>query len=319
MTRGPASEAERIEAIRRRLSSPDAHVRIGIGDDAAVLAALAAPVLSVDASVEGVHFRLDWARLEDVGRRAVVAAVSDLAAMGASPRAALISLVLPPAMDDDELARLVDGIAGGAQDNRLPVVGGNLSAGRALSITTTVVGELEGEPLLRSGARPGDGVYVTGTVGDAALGLALLSAGRGDDPGDDDAARFVACWRRPSAQLQIAARLRGAATAAIDVSDGLLADLGHVCAASGVGAVVDAAQLPLSRGFDAVARRLGLDPLAVALGGGEGYNLLFTAPADTCADELGTRVGRVTADVEVVVRGEDGARVDVDAPGFSHF
>ncbi len=313
-----STEHERIRQLRERLERKRRDVRIGIGDDAAVLLPdTGSMVLTVDASVEGVHFRREWASWRDIGRRSYIAAASDLAAMGAKPRVALLALVLPQSVDDDALFALVDGVAEGADECGAPVVGGNLAAGGEVSITTTVVGEIDGEPLTRAGARPGDGVYVTGAVGVAALGLAALRAGR---EGSELATRFVARWRRPTARLVEGERLREIATAAIDVSDGLVQDLDHVCEASGVGAQIDLARLPLERGHAALAAELGVDPWIAALTGGEDYELLFAAPHGKAVAKLATRIGHFTPRAgEVEVLGENGDRIDLPSRGFDHF
>jgi len=313
------AEFRRIAAIRERLARARSDVRISIGDDAAVLEPTGhAQAMSVDVAIEDVHFRRSWATWRELGRRAFVAAVSDLAAMAAEPRIALLSLVLPPAFDDAMLAELIDGVADGASEYDSAIVGGNLAAGNQLSITTTVVGNLRAAPLERAGAAVREGIYVTGQVGAAALGLALLGAGH---DGTDALERpFVTRWRRPTAQILTARRLQGTASAAIDISDGLVQDLGHLCEASGVGARVFAAELPLLAGHDDVARRLGLDPLMLALTGGEDYELLFTAPISTVAKGVATLIGRICdASEGVQVLGPDGNPVPVEHGGWDHF
>lgn len=313
-------ELELLARIRQRLGDDGRDVLVGIGDDAAVLAPSSdSSVLTVDVAVDGVHFRRELASWHDIGRRAFVAAVSDLAAMGASPRAALLSLILPGDLDDDAVVELVEGVGAASREHGCPVVGGNLSSGAQLSITTTAVGGVDGEPLRRDGAREGDGIYVSGTIGDAGLGLALLERGRGDEE-DDDVQRFVERWRRPSAALQLGRRLRGQATAAIDLSDGVLQDLGHVCEASGVGAEIDATLLPLAPGFARLCTELGLDPLEVALGSGDDYRLLFTGPASALSKGLGTRIGRITAERgEARVLDAEGRAVEIRRRGWQHF
>ncbi len=313
-----SDELARVAAIRERLARPGDDVVVGIGDDAAVLAPSgASQVLTVDVAVEGVHFRREWASLREIGRRAFVCAASDLAAMGARGRASLLALVLPRDLDDQALLELVAGVADGADETGARVVGGNLSAGAELSITTTVVGELDGAPLTRAGAQPGDGIYLTGDVGGAALGVALLERGRGDD---ERALPFVQRWRAPTALLQIGQRLRGVATAAIDVSDGVLSDLDHLCEASRVGARVHAAELPLPAALRGVAREVGLDPLDLALSGGDDYQLLFTAPAAKVARDLATRIGEIVpAERGRTVLDEDGRPRPAGRSGYRHF
>lgn len=305
-----------IEAIRARLDTSDARVSLGIGDDAAILAPTAGgAVLSVDAAVEGVHFDRRWLTLEEVGHRSVVAALSDLAAMGARPLAALSSLVLPRSMSDAEVLALVDGIAGAARAYDAPVVGGNVASGATLVLSTTVVGEAPpGGALLRGRARAGDAVHVTGTLGTAALGLAALAAGL---PESETAAPFMARWRRPRARFDVREALLGVAHAAIDVSDGLLADLGQVCAASGVGAVIECARLPLAPGHDELAAALGQDPDAFALGGGEDYELVFTTAPDVRVPGA-TPIGHLREGRGVEARERDGRPRATGCHGFQH-
>jgi len=311
-----SGELDRLREIIRRLRREPDGALVGIGDDAAVLAGCdRGLVLSVDAQVQGVHFRPELLGWRDVGFRSLVAALSDLAAMGAEPRAALLALVLPDAFPDEQLYSLIDGVAEASDSYGSPVVGGNLSRGGELSITTTVMGEAPNGVLTRSGAIPGDLVLVTGTVGDAALGLARLQAGLG--PG---AERYVERWRRPITRLQEGRRLLGLATAAIDLSDGLLLDLERVCEASGVGALIEADALPLGEGFRRLAGELGLDPIRLALSGGEQYELLFTASPETGARELGTSIGRVVSEpARVQVVDEQGRPIDIDTPGYTHW
>lgn len=311
-------EFERIAALRSRLERSRADIAIGMGDDAAVLSPSdASQVLTVDVAVEDVHFRRSWASWSDIGHRAFIAAASDIAAMGARARASLLALILPDGFRDEDLLEMIDGVAAASDECGAPVIGGNLGAGRELSITTTVIGEVDGPPLARAGAKPGDGIYVTGHVGGAALGYTMLRADRADHP---DAALFLERWRRPTARLLMGERLRGTATSCIDVSDGVLQDLGHICESSGVGARIFAEELPLERGFLRLARELGEDPWALALGGGDDYELVFTAPASKVAKDLATRIGEVVDPKEgIVVLGEDGQPLSTARRGWEHF
>ena len=308
-------EFERIAEIERRLAVPSAEVVLGIGDDAAVLAPSPhAQVWSVDAQVEGVHFRREWLTLEDVGYRAFVAALSDLAAMAARPRSALVSLCVPKALRDAELYAIVDGIAAAAREYACVVSGGNLAAGGELSITTSVIGEVAGAPLTRSGARPGDALYVTGELGGAALGLALLL--RGQTTGG---ARSVARWRRPVARIAEGLKLAGVASAALDVSDGLLQDLAHLAAASGVGFELEADRIPVHAELVQLAASLGLDAVALALSSGEEYELLFCAGAEA-AQNVGTRIGHATQEPGIRLLDAHGREIALPTTaGFDHF
>jgi thiamine-monophosphate kinase len=272
-------------------------------------------VLSVDTAVEGVHFTRALASWEQIGARAFTAAISDLAAMGAQPRAALLSLIVPRGLALEAFDGLIEGVARSARGYGCPVVGGNLSSGGEVSVTTTVIGSCARAPLVRGGARAGDDIYVTGPLGSAALGLALLqrtAAERGP--------AFVNAWREPRARIDAGLALAGRAHAAIDVSDGALQDLGHLTAASGVGAEIDAERVPLAPGFADLARALGLDPLALALFGGEDYELLYTLPQNSGDPAGGTRIGRVVAAPSVTrVLDPDGAPIALRGGGYRHF
>lgn len=332
-----SDEFSRIAALAARIGRPGRGVTLGIGDDAAILAPFAGGiVLSVDTAIEGVHFRRGWAPLRTLARRAVMAALSDLAAMGAAPRATLVALALPADIDDDAFLELVDGTADAAREAGAALVGGNLASAGELSITTTVVGEASARSLTRSGAQIGDAIYVTGVLGAAALGLALLSRGDGDA---GDGAAFVARWCEPTARLDEGrALVSGGATACIDVSDGLAQDLGHLCTASRVSADIELAALPMLAHQREVARALGLDAAMLALTGGEDYELIFTGPASAALAAIGMRLGSIVADrgvneggdhaanarpsggaSEVRILDAHGQRVALAARGFAHF
>jgi thiamine-monophosphate kinase len=315
-------ELERIARLRNLLSTaPAAGVTLGIGDDAALLApASGSLVLSVDASVEGVHFSQAWAGLDVIAERAFAAALSDLAAMGAQPRAALSSLALPADFPDADFEQLARGSARAAQAHACPIVGGNLVRASELSIHTTVLGEVEPAlALRRDGARDGDGVFVTGILGAAALGLAVLQRGTAPSEGARTEP-FVARWRQPVPRIAEGLALRSVASAAIDVSDGLVQDLGHVCAASKLGAVIEAGCLPLARGHVELAHALGGDPLAFALAGGEDYELVFTLPPRAAAPAFATRIGRIDKAAHgVMVLDAAGRKLQLDAQGYRHW
>ena len=316
-----ADEFARIARIRALLQSDaaqhDAGVTVGIGDDAAVLAARGgALVLSVDACVEHVHFERSFAGLDTLAERAFTAAISDLAAMGALPRAALSALVLPSNVTDSDLDELVSGLARGAERYACPIIGGNLSRGGELSLTTTVLGDGGSAVITRAGARAGDGVYVTGPLGSAAMGLLLLQAG----DAAPHATAFIEAWRRPHARIAQGLALRGAATGAIEISDGALQDLRHLCVASNVGADLDAASVPMYPTLAATAERYARNPLELALCGGEDYELLYTLPAGTADPANGTRIGVFTEHAgEVILRDGAGAALPLPAGGHLHF
>lgn len=312
-----SSELARVELLRAVFAagaSGREGVELDLGDDAAVLSPSSGRlVLSVDAHVEGVHFRRSWLSPREIGARAAAAALSDLAAMAARADVALLSLALPAGLSDDELEGLALGVRDACDEASARVVGGNLTRASELSLHTTVVGRLAGPAITRAGARVGHGVYVTGTVGEAALGLAALEAGRGEEP---QLAPFVARWKRPRPRIVEGQRIGELASALIDVSDGLVIDVERIARASGVRIRLDASALPLARGFVEACAALGRDPLSLALGGGEDYELAFTAPVSVGASKVATQIG-------VVVDGPVGAEVDgaseLAVAGFDHF
>lgn len=309
-------EEARIARLRQIFTRGDAQgIEVDVGDDAAVLApSLGREVLSVDAHVEHVHFRRAWLSSRALGARAAMAALSDLAAMGAEPRVVLLSLALSEDVTDDELEALALGVRDACDETGARVVGGNLARASEISIHTTVIGRMKEAPLRREGAKVGEGVYVTGTLGAAALGLAALEAGRSEDP---RLAPFVARWRHPRARISEGRRLIDLASAAIDVSDGLALDLSRLAEASGVGIDLDARDLPLEPDHAACAALVSRDPITLALTGGEDYELAFTAPLSTALAGLATRIGSVVARPGVVARDATGRPLEV--AGFDHF
>lgn len=316
-----SDERALVEKLRERFRADAPTVRVGIGDDAAVVSLPGESVLTVDVSVEDVHFRRDFGPLDVLAERAFHAAASDLAAMGAAPACALVSLVLPSSLDEAGLDAILVGLARAARELALPIVGGNTSRGPSIAINTTAIGRAD-RPILRSGARPGDGLFVTGSTGDRALGLELLlRGGAACVPSSlrGHAARFVDAWLRPRARLEAGLALAGVASSAIDVSDGLALDLHRILDASGpgLGARVDADAIPVSEGFADVARALGVAPDAILLGGGEAYELLFTAAPDVVLPFSATALGRITDDGAVHVRTGDVTR-PLSPVGFDH-
>jgi thiamine-monophosphate kinase len=303
----------------RRLVAPRGDVEVGIGDDCAVVRVGQRRLLfTTDALVEGVHFRRSWDRPAGLGQRAFAVNASDVAAMGGRPRYALLSLAAPKTAPSNDLAAVVRGFVSAAAVHGCALIGGNLAAASRWIISVTLVGEPCGEPLLRSGARAGDLVYVSGTLGGAAYAREILLGRRS---GNDAATR---AFRRPTARLALGAALAraGAASAAIDVSDGLLQDLQHVCEASAVGAVVDASRLPCARSLRELTPK---KRLAHALAGGEDYELIFTVPRAqvdrlprTCAGTPIACVGAIVPGGKVRVVGADGIGGRF-APGFDHF
>ncbi|HEU4579309.1 MAG TPA: thiamine-phosphate kinase [Polyangiaceae bacterium] len=277
------TERQWVERLRERFAAGSRGVALGIGDDAAILAPSAeASVCSVDASVQGVHFDSSWLSLEDVGYRSFQAAVSDLAAMGALPVAALSALILPRDLPAEGIDQLTLGQRVASVECACPIVGGNLSRGRELSITTTVLGR-SGVALPRSGARAGDELWLVGALGLAAAGLACLR-GRVSGAGASErraVERCVQAWRRPRALLGEGRELTVCARACIDISDGLATDARQLARASRVRVIVDEALLraALEPSLLLASRALRRSALHFALYGGEDYALLATGPS----------------------------------------
>jgi thiamine-monophosphate kinase len=293
---------------------------LGVGDDAALLRVPPGQLLvaAVDTLVEGRHF-LDDAPADSVGHQSLAVNLSDLAAMGAEPAWALLSLSLPE-IDEAWLTSFAAGIQTLAARSGIEIVGGDTVRG-PLVVTVTVMGFVpDDQALRRSGARPGETLYISGAPGEAAAGLALLRADRTTDPDDV----LVRRHRYAEPRIDLGRALRGRASAAMDVSDGLLGDLAKLCAASGVGARVELEKLPLSRAL--LARSSRHDAERYVLRGGDDYELLFTLPQQTDAAILAglqalcpvTRIGVIERGSGVLcTRG--GVAVDVPGSGYDHF
>ena len=317
MTVAELGEHALIARIRARLPPAPAFVVVGIGDDAAVLEPErnALEVITTDSQVEGVHFDVAFCSPADVGHKALAVNLSDIAAMGASPRIALLSLVLPPAWPAAHVDALVDSMAALAARSKLSIVGGNIARSPGpLVVDLTVTGSVHRRRVLtRSGARAGDDLYVTGSLGGAALGLQLLRANHGDR--SPAAERY----RRPEPRLRFGILLgrNRAARACVDLSDGLADGVRQIGEASGVGAVIDASAVPIERGAT----------LMDALSGGEDYELLFAVSPKLrrrlegvrrlTKDLAVTRIGRLTADHAFLL--ERDGRTEKLPRGFVHF
>lgn len=263
-----------LRALGPFLDGDSDQVPLGVDDDAAVVVIGGAPIaVAVDALVEGVHFDPAISSREDVGFKALAVNVSDLAAIGAKPRAAVVVLQRPADLPDDDVVALYRGLREAADRWGLSLVGGDTVASDQLSVSVTVLGGLLGAtPLRRDGARPGDAVVLIGTVGAAAAGLALHREGAHDLL--DEHPDLLAAHRRPTALPAAGGALAtGGASAAIDVSDGLGRDLGHVAERSGVAITVQAERLQVPPAIAAAAERLDADPLDLLLGGGDDYAL----------------------------------------------
>lgn len=325
------NEAQKIALLRTVLGgglsgAEGRGIAVSIGDDAAVLdgekARGCALVVSVDEQVEGTHFRRELLPPEDIGYRATMAAASDLAAMGATPWCAVASMVVPSWVDDDVLARLAKGQREASDRLAMPIVGGNLARGAALSIATTVLGLVREKPLLRSGARAHDGIYVAGEVGLAALGLkAILACNH-----DEDTAMARQRWRRPTARIGEGERASSIAHAAVDLSDGLAKDVGAIARDSALDAVLEEgalARLAEDSGARAAADVLGAEWMEAMLAGGEDYALVVTSDRPIEGfQRIGTMVPieEPRSEGQVWLMGKDGRRSSFPlVGGFDHF
>lgn len=335
------NEFDFLKKLRERVRAggSSAGLICGIGDDAAVLSSPAdhRVVITADLLIEGVDFRLDTTRPNLLGHKALAVSLSDIAAMGARPRWALLSIAVTEAVwQSDFLDQFYEGFFQLADRLGVKLIGGDLSKTDAeIAVDSVVLGEVSsGQEILRSGARPGDQIYVTGFLGDAAAGLRLLERGARIQTNSTGRRESNSVDHLLLRQLQPEPRVgwgillgeQQLATSMIDISDGLSSDLNHLCDESGVGALVEASRLPIDSVVREICGRRALDPLMLALHGGEDYELLFTvAPAN--ASRLPKRVDgvSVTRIGEIKEAGEgvrisEGAKVwKLEPGGWEHF
>ncbi len=324
-------EFELLAKLRERLPPVGSRVELGSGDDAAITVPGGATATSVDAIVEGVHFRRGEAGLETIGRKALSTALSDLAAMGAEAGEAYVVLGVPADLGEDGLLALLNGMLGVAEATGTTLAGGDLTRAPVLTLAVTVVGHAARAADLvgRGGARPGNLVVLTGEIGGAAAGRLLL-----DDPGLAAAVPAAVAAELRNRQLDPSPRLRSGqalaaagARAMIDLSDGLAADAGHLAQSSGVALEIAADSLPLAPGVAEIAEAAGQDPLGLAVSGGEDYELLATLPLDGLGDAVARveaagesalrKVGKVTAGSGAAIRLPAGGQLE--ARGYDHF
>ncbi|MBF6560160.1 MAG: thiamine-phosphate kinase [Candidatus Binataceae bacterium] len=306
----PPGEFALIARLTARLSQ-SRRVVLGPGDDCAVVAAPRAPQLvTIDSMVEGVHFEVGWASPEEIGARALTVNLSDIAAMGGLPTVCVVNLAIRAGLSARFFDRLYAGLGAAARAAGVDIVGGNVTRGTALAITIAQMGEVRGAPMRRDAAWPGDEIFVTGTLGDAAMGWRVLA---GKLRARGAARKFVIDrWRNPIARLaagQRLARIRPV-PAAIDISDGLWQDLGHLLERSAVGARIEAPALPLSAAY----RQIAGDDATLALSGGEDYELLFCLRPGASARALSRRLGVAVARIGVITRGAGAHLIGGAAP-----
>jgi thiamine-monophosphate kinase len=323
-----------IASIRRRMEGKyPSQVKLGIGDDCAVLQPEADMdwVITTDTQVEDVHFRRAWLTPYQIGWRAMAVNLSDVAAMGAQPFAALAALTLPDTMEEAFFDQLIEGMCDLGLHFNCPLIGGNLARDPArISLTFTILGRLpRGKAVLRRGARVGDEIWVSGRLGGSAAGLQTLLQPMPQIPVVSPILQQR--YKQPQPRIGEAIFLRVSAwlTSMIDLSDGLAGDLGHICEESGVGAQVVADVLPLETGVREVAAALGKDPLEYALRGGEDFELCCTAAPGALGRlqekfrvQFGidfTHIGVITAERGLQLVRADGSQISLSPQAFDHF
>lgn len=323
-----SGEFELLARLKPLLAFGGPRLPVGAGDDAAVVDITGTPVaFAIDALVDGIHVDRDISSLDDVGYKALAVNISDLAAVGATCRAAVVGLQRPADLDDDEVIELYRGLDEAATCFGVDVVGGDIVSGPVLAVSVAVIGPLLGDTALRrDGAQVGDAVIVVGSLGLAAAGLELHRSGRTELL--DAYPELLAAHRRPEPLPAAAPVLvRAGAHACIDVSDGLGRDLGHVAEASGVGIRLSGAELPVAAGVAAGAEALGVPAVDLVSGGGEDLALAVTVAPDSIEDLAeglaavglpGTRIGEVVAGDSVLLVEADGGERDVTTLGYEH-
>ena len=331
----PFTEDELTGALRTILTDDAPGVRVGPGDDAALVDFDSAlEILTADLLVEGVHFTLETTSARDLGYKSLTVNVSDVAAMGGRPRYGLVSLGIPERIDMPWVIELYGGLRDAAGRYGMAVVGGDLSRADELVISVAVTGEVaKNRAVTRSGARPGDRVVVTGSLGAAAAGLRLAEANRADRGnalGTEAGRSLLDAFARPVARVDEGESLAAAgATAMMDLSDGLAKDLDRLCRESEVGARIELSAVPVADGLKEVADVLAVDPLELALEGGEDYELLATLGPEAlerAAARTVQRFGTPLTEIGEIVEGSGVTAVDVDRTerplepkGWDHF
>jgi thiamine-monophosphate kinase len=312
MTLAATGEFGIIQRITSRLGTAPTTL-LGPGDDAAIVATVDGRVVaSCDVLVEGRHFRCDWASATDIGHRAAAANLADIAAMGGVATALLVGLCMPRDTDPRWAEQLAEGLAAECDTVGAAVVGGDLAASQVITIAVTALGDLDGRaPVLRSGARPGDVVAMAGRVGHAAAGYTVLSRGFRSPKA------LVEAYRRPAVPYWAGpAGAALGATAMIDVSDGLIADVGHIADASNVGIDIRRDAFPLTQAMRDASAALGVDPYNWVLAGGDDHPIVATFPPTVTLPEQWLVIGGVVQGAGVTVDG----RLHTDGPaGWDHF
>lgn len=321
------AERELITKIRDQFQRTDSLLFAGIGDDCALFGNSAANpwMITTDMLVEDVHFNLKWHDPYRLGRKAIAANISDIAAMGGEPKFILQTLCLPSLIEPVWLEQFLHGVSDICNEYGCTVIGGDTVSGKQLSISVTVLGTSgKVRPIKRSGARVGDLVYVSGCLGSAALGLELFRS----NPLPDKLTVFHLAHLDPVPQVQLGRKLaeRMLVSAMQDLSDGIATDLAHICHESGVGAILDENLLPSEEDFGNYCDLLRLDPTGIQLQGGEEYQLLFTVPPENASSLNALQkegfdfyeVGRIQQGQGVCLLGREGVEKDISYQGYEH-
>ncbi|MGH2709916.1 MAG: thiamine-phosphate kinase [Actinomycetota bacterium] len=329
------TEIELVRAIRKVLSGSAPGVVVGVGDDAAVLDPRPHPgVLTTDMLVEGVHFEIGATSAHDLGHKAVTVNVSDVAAMGGSPRYAVACVAVSPRLEASWVMELYGGMRQASADYGMVLVGGDTSRADRVVLSVTVLGEVgSGRHVTRAGAGPGDALVVTGELGGSAGGLWVAQAkheSQSEALSRPWGRALVARHERPVARVGEGQTLAAArATAMMDVSDGLAIDLARLCEESGCGARVRLADIPLAEGLEELQELGDVEPLDLALHGGEDYELLAAVPKDAVEptrealmerfDTRLTEIGEITSERGLVAVSDDGSEDPLESKGWDHF
>jgi len=292
----------------------DKKILVGIGDDAAVFKTdEGLQVLTTDCLVEGDHFRKEWFTAKQIGMKAIEINVSDIAAMGAIPKYVLVSIALPKNLDVEFVDELYKGMWTTCNKYNIEIIGGNMTHCDKIIISITLTGEVDNKNLcLRSGAKPGDFIFVSGHLGNGRAGLRLFQKGI---VGFEEIRKQ---YLEPKAQLKTALNIASFVNSMIDISDGLAPEIKHICDESKCGAIIHKDKVPVSNEVRAVARRLGDDEYDYALYGGEDFELLYTASSDNLDKVKGFLVGEIIKNKEISLC-SNGKKIAIAEKGYDHF
>lgn len=321
------NETDVLKKLKNQFKTSEENIFIGIGDDCAAVRAEPDKLLlvSTDSLVEDVHFLKPYFKPEEIARKSIAVAVSDIAAMGGDPKFILSTIGFPKCSDTALMEGLLQGIKSCCEFYNVNLIGGNVTTSRNLFLNITVIGQIdEGQVITRSGAKVDDLVFVTGNLGDSALGLMILKS---KDKTEDKAA--VNAHKNPKPRIEIGKKLAklGLASSMIDISDGLLIDLERITTEQGLGAKIYTENIPLSPSYSDLISKFEQDPLKLAVTGGEDYELLFTSPPG-CREKIKelamstetpiSEIGLVTSEKEINLFDKGGHTLNYGKSGFVH-